>query len=180
MKVLSALILVLSVACGNSGTFGQKEGQQKLLHMSHIRLKNDAIDANKTAAEDPCKGIDRTRQGRVKQLQLYHISKCGGSTLNEMFRLRDPIHTQIGGLWTAKGQKAFKGEKENNCDQEYCGRKPAHVFILGTIRNPFEYHHKFSYLLEMQQFSLFVLYLCARFYLSYWMMLSKMLRLQVR
>jgi hypothetical protein len=105
-------------------------------------------EGKKLPLEDPwedeavldCEAVRKTNPGQWTAMQMYHISKCGGSALNGFF--------QGQGL-TAKGKKLWKGERENSCDPAYCGKNPGHVFILGTVRNPFG------------------------FYLSYWQMVVK-------
>lgn len=67
---------------------------------------------------------------KITKLELYHISKCGGNTLDRVF---------AGGL-TRKGRQAYLGQKENTCDPKFCGRIPSDTFILGTVRNPYDFY----------------------------------------
>lgn len=68
-------------------------------------------------------------------LQLYHLSKCGGTTI--MFLLTK------GDVLTDIGKKNWLGQQENRGDPKYSGNKPKNVFIIGTVRNPFEYYVSF-------------------------------------
>jgi hypothetical protein len=83
------------------------------------------------AAAVDCMKVKAGNSGTWSGLQMYHISKCGGSALNGFF--------QGQGL-TAKGKTLWKGERENSCDPKYCGKNPDHTFILGTIRNPYGFY----------------------------------------
>jgi hypothetical protein len=80
----------------------------------------------------------------IRSLHLYHISKCGGSTLNNFFTR--------GGL-SAAGKAVWKGEMEDRPFMEYrhcssppntkCApvmKKPDGTFIVGTVRNPYDYY----------------------------------------
>jgi len=122
-----------------------EELQSKLLEMRGSRssfVHNDLADPRA-----PLSSLNVTRQadGRsnceilrgnvlpirdIKNLELYHISKCGGHTLDAFF---------ADGL-TEKGKIAYLGQKENSCDPKFCGRTPSDVFILGTVRNPFDFY----------------------------------------
>jgi len=76
-----------------------------------------------------------------KQLQLYHVSKCGGTTINMLFKPKSK--GGAGGL-TTKGLKLLRHEKENHWDQKYKSPlRPNSSFIIGTIRNPFEFYVSF-------------------------------------
>jgi hypothetical protein len=68
-------------------------------------------------------------------LQLYHLSKCGGTTI--MFLLTK------GGVLSDIGKKKWLGQYENRGDPKYLGNKPKNIFIIGTVRNPFEYYVSF-------------------------------------
>jgi len=76
-------------------------------------------------------------------LQLFHLSKCGGTTLNKLFSKPS---------LTDKGKKLYLGERENYWDKSRYsdGKKPLSTFILGTIRNPFEYYVSFWSMLSRE------------------------------
>eukprot|EP00038_Savillea_parva_P022040 m.36650 g.36650 ORF g.36650 m.36650 type:complete len:366 (+) comp5429_c0_seq1:303-1400(+) len=82
-----------------------------------------------------------TSNQQDKVLQLYHVSKCGGTTINTLFkRVED---NGAGGL-TDKGMRLLRHERENFWDPEYHGGvRPNSSFIIGTVRNPFEYYVSF-------------------------------------
>eukprot|EP00037_Helgoeca_nana_P037395 m.15907 g.15907 ORF g.15907 m.15907 type:complete len:376 (+) comp8839_c0_seq1:57-1184(+) len=76
-----------------------------------------------------------------KMLQLYHVSKCGGTTINTL--LKSKSDGGAGGL-TQEGQRLLRHERENAFDPTYtAGIRPNSTFIIGLIRNPFEYYVSF-------------------------------------
>lgn len=83
--------------------------------------------------EHLCHTIDCSRN--FKHFQMYHLSKCAGSTIN---RVLDGV------FGPPDPNNVFIGEKENNPDLRYKA-DPKHplkqeTFIIGTIRNPFAYY----------------------------------------
>ena len=89
-----------------------------------------SIYTKRVSPAGSCAGVDKSR--KVEGMVMYHISKCGGSTLNNFFG-NEP------GL-TDAGKPLWQGERENSCMPEYCGRNPGNVFLLGTVRNPFAFY----------------------------------------
>lgn len=83
--------------------------------------------------EHMCHTIDCSRN--FKHFQMYHLSKCAGSTLNRVLE---------GVLGPPGPNNVFIGEKENNPDPRYKAdpKSPLkqETFIIGTIRNPFAYY----------------------------------------
>eukprot|EP00035_Acanthoeca_spectabilis_P001117 m.77860 g.77860 ORF g.77860 m.77860 type:complete len:360 (+) comp10641_c0_seq1:177-1256(+) len=82
-----------------------------------------------------------TDDSKDKELQMYHVSKCGGTTINTL--IKSKAQGGAGGL-TDKGDKLHRHERENAWDPMYTGgTRPTSSFIIGTIRNPFEYYVSF-------------------------------------
>lgn len=65
------------------------------------------------------------------RLHLYHLSKCGGTTIMNLLNEN---------LLTVSGKQRWIGQHENRGDPAYCRIKPQGIFILATIRNPFEFY----------------------------------------
>jgi hypothetical protein len=93
-------------------------------------VKLQVSEIVKSPVSQPLSGRCGGFQRNVSHFAFYHISKCGGSTINHI--LRD------GGL-TKAGREAFLGEAENSCHRSQC-EKPAHAFIMTSIRNPFSFY----------------------------------------
>jgi hypothetical protein len=114
---------------------GMREGHASFAHSDPAdpRVSLNSINVSRKSDGQPdceiLKGnVLPTRD--IKKLELYHISKCGGNTLDRVFS---------GGL-TLKGRTAYLGQKENACDPTFCGRIPSDTFILGTVRNPYDFY----------------------------------------
>eukprot|EP00656_Telonema_subtile_P018207 TRINITY_DN19812_c0_g1_i2.p1 TRINITY_DN19812_c0_g1~~TRINITY_DN19812_c0_g1_i2.p1 ORF type:complete len:378 (-),score=62.08 TRINITY_DN19812_c0_g1_i2:56-1189(-) len=104
----------------------QNKSSHKFEVVANISSAEHVLAAGKP--ESWCKRVNSSR--RVHLIQLYHISKCGGTTVNDVFR----------DAFTAVGKKTLRRESENKCDPGFKCLKPAHVFILGTMRSPFEFY----------------------------------------
>jgi hypothetical protein len=119
----------------------------KLLHLPILLTPLSPLSTTPAAVER-CRKDRRKAElspaQTVKSLHLYHISKCGGSTLNAFFK--------SGGL-SAAGRSVWKGEMEDRpfADYRFCSsppnthcaptmKKPAGTFIIGTVRNPYDYY----------------------------------------
>jgi hypothetical protein len=110
---------------------------------------------------DPSNGMVKTD---VRHLLLYHISKTGGSTILSLFSAVGKsgtfgikkngdlsVLTRKGqAMWEDRANSSFIPHMENRCHPKICGcsmnpngqtcKDPKSLFLIGTVRNPFEYY----------------------------------------
>ena len=90
----------------------------------------------------------------VRYLQVYHLSKCGGTNFRQVLRaalnvtdIAEAAGEKIGHGWWFEDHGVMRRERENYPDPRY-KRDPAspakrEAFIIGLIRNPFGYYRSF-------------------------------------
>lgn len=88
----------------------------------------------------PVFAISQHNHSNPLNLQFYHMSKCGGTTIHQLLRRRVRINDKSIGVLTDSGQQRYIGKFENKCDPKHCKRKSDDIFIIANIRNPFEFY----------------------------------------
>ena len=90
----------------------------------------------------------------VRYLQVYHLSKCGGSNFRRVLRaalnvtdVADAAGEDVNRAWWFEDHGVLRREREYLPDPRY-GRDPnspakREAFIIGFIRNPFGYYRSF-------------------------------------
>ena len=90
----------------------------------------------------------------VRYLQVYHLSKCGGTNFRQVLRatlnvtdVAEAAGEKIDHGWWFEDHGVMRRERENYPDPRY-KRDPAspakrEAFIIGLIRNPFGYYRSF-------------------------------------
>ena len=90
----------------------------------------------------------------VRYLQVYHLSKCGGTNFRQVLRaalnvtdIAEAAGEKIDHGWWFEDHGVMRRERENYPDPRY-KRDPAspakrEAFIIGLIRNPFGYYRSF-------------------------------------
>lgn len=101
---------------------------------------------------------------RIKYIQVYHISKAGGTTLRRALQkvlnlsLPDTKSSHPWAeAWSRLDFDVWRSEKENQCDVRY-NRDPnselkQEVFILGLVRNPFSYYRSYHIMVTSDKFN---------------------------
>lgn len=84
----------------------------------------------------------RLNPSKTVKFQIYHLSKCGGSTLQKI------LNTVL----TEKGKLMMLPETENMWDYKRypTGEKADDVFIIGMIRDPFEFYVSYWSMFSIQ------------------------------
>lgn len=114
----------------------------------------------------PCEDqvLQYCRNRRIQYIQIYHISKAGGTTLrrtlHKVLNLKTPDTSSKSPwpeAWSREDFGVWRSEKENQCDIRY-KRDPnsdlkQQVFILGLVRNPFSYYRSYHIMVTSEKFN---------------------------